>query len=158
MSQLPRHVHTIFCDDVRLEAGNKQTLVGTYGPSMTVESFPMTVPQLCVLVRVTTAADMPFKSLEINVSQNSKTLANFSVPSEQLDIQLKSVVPYFGEEGVDDEKSYIAIGAAFHFVPFQITEPGLIKVFVSADGVTLPAQGLKIAGPPLKLEPKVTEK
>jgi hypothetical protein len=147
MNNVPRHAHVIFCDDVRLEVGNKQSFIGSYGPELIVESFPVLVPQLCVLVRVTTPLERPLRSLEVSVSQNGKVLGRFVVPQEQLDIQEESVVRYFGERADSDETSCIAIGAAFHFVPFQLTEPDLIRVIVRADGEILPAQGLRIVGP-----------
>ena len=44
--------HAIFCDDIRMEVGNKLTFAGCYFGYMFLNSdFPATIPRLCVAVQ-----------------------------------------------------------------------------------------------------------
>lgn len=40
---------TIFCDDVRPEAGNKLSYMGVYGSDLIVPAYPAVVPRLCCI-------------------------------------------------------------------------------------------------------------
>lgn len=43
---LPKHDFTLIADDIRLEMGNKSSLMGVYGDDIIVASFPAVLPQL----------------------------------------------------------------------------------------------------------------
>ena len=43
----PKVVHTIICDDIREERGNKITFVGAYGPDIFMTKIPFIFPKLC---------------------------------------------------------------------------------------------------------------
>ena len=146
MSDLGRHVQTIFCDDVRQEVGNKNSLMGVYAAEMKFSSLPTIVPQLCVLVQVRTPKDRPIRSLQITVTLGEATLANFIAPPESLPTSAASV-SYFSGLDQDDELGCLSIGAAFHIMGFSVAIPGAVRVHVIADGEKLVAQGLHITGP-----------
>ena len=44
--------YSIFCDDIRLEVGNKTSLIGIYSGVLGFEGseFPITIPKLCIVV------------------------------------------------------------------------------------------------------------
>jgi hypothetical protein len=43
----------IFCDDIRMEVGNKLTFVGSYlGDMLVTQSFPVIIPKLCLAARI----------------------------------------------------------------------------------------------------------
>jgi len=43
----PKIKHTIICDDIRQEIGNKLTFIGIYGPQILVTKIPYVFPKLC---------------------------------------------------------------------------------------------------------------
>ncbi len=49
----PKVEYILMCDDIRAEAGNKNTYVGVYGDQILVRAFPHVFPKLCFAVTVT---------------------------------------------------------------------------------------------------------
>ena len=46
----PKIKHTIICDDIRQEIGNKHTFIGIYGPNILVTKIPYVFPKLCFVI------------------------------------------------------------------------------------------------------------
>jgi hypothetical protein len=46
-----RHLYTLVCDDVRLEVGNKLSLMGIYYEEIRFSSIPARLPKLCIFQR-----------------------------------------------------------------------------------------------------------
>lgn len=62
----PRVLHHIVCDDIRLELGNKVTLVGCYGNKIFVTpGFPGIMPKLCFFFRIGNVAHKTSYRLEV---------------------------------------------------------------------------------------------
>lgn len=45
---MPREIFSIICDDIRIEQGNKLSLIGTYTDGILVPRIPFTFPKLCL--------------------------------------------------------------------------------------------------------------
>jgi len=52
MSSRPNHLFTVMADDVRLEAYNKVSLVGVYGPDLIFSELPAALSKICFFVRL----------------------------------------------------------------------------------------------------------
>ncbi|MDE2154664.1 MAG: hypothetical protein KGJ32_02045 [Xanthomonadaceae bacterium] len=52
MSMFETHLTTVFCEDVRQEIGGKITLVGVFNGICGINSFPVTLPKIAVMLRV----------------------------------------------------------------------------------------------------------
>src|SRR6266478_7157147 len=50
-------VQVIVCEDVRVDASTRLNLLGVYGPSIEVETFPTILPTLCGVVLVLNPAE-----------------------------------------------------------------------------------------------------
>ena len=61
-----RFVHTIFCDDLRQEVGNKVSFMGCYQGELFVPFVPLLLPKLCVYVTVSTPVERPLRGGQIN--------------------------------------------------------------------------------------------
>lgn len=70
----PRHIEVIYCDDIRLELGNKASLMGIYTGDLLVSAFPVVLPKLCLYVTAVTPIKEPFERLEITVELDGKPL------------------------------------------------------------------------------------
>ena len=46
----PKIKHTIICDDIRQEIGNKLSFIGIYGPTLLVTKIPYVFPKLCFVI------------------------------------------------------------------------------------------------------------
>jgi hypothetical protein len=64
----PRHLEVTYCDDVRMEQGNKLSLMGIYSGDLHV-SGPTVLPKLCIIVKAVTDIQEPFESLVVRVLQ-----------------------------------------------------------------------------------------
>jgi hypothetical protein len=45
-------VDLLICDDIRLEASGRLSLMGVYGPTVEVASFPFLLPSLCAVLLI----------------------------------------------------------------------------------------------------------
>jgi hypothetical protein len=63
---MDRYGYSIFCDDIRNEAGGKLSFVGCYnGVILISEPFPLVLPKLCVHVHMLSPATRPFRSIVV---------------------------------------------------------------------------------------------
>lgn len=62
-----RYVHTIWCDDIRQEVGNKPSFMGVYSDGIVLPSLPVVIPRLCVYSWIATPIEKPFHSLALKV-------------------------------------------------------------------------------------------
>ena len=76
---MTRALHSLFCDDIRQEVGNKLSLMGIYNGSMVVPSFPYELPRLFVCMRATASAGEEFKSLTFVVMVNDESIVEISI-------------------------------------------------------------------------------
>lgn len=81
---VPRHVSTVFSDDLREEVGGKLTVVGVYQSAMLVESFPATIAKLSIWMTAVTPSEKPFKSLIFKIYQDEMELCTASVSEDDL--------------------------------------------------------------------------
>lgn len=80
-----RYVTVQYCDDVRQEVGNKFSLMGCYGESMLVPSFPTLLPRLCAQVRVYTPVNRPLSELVIRVYRGEEVISEITAPIVPVD-------------------------------------------------------------------------
>jgi len=72
---MARELHTVWCDDVRMEAGNKMSLMGVYSSEMLVPSFPFVIDKLCLSCKSSTDIKKPFQRLKIVVTKDKDLVA-----------------------------------------------------------------------------------
>lgn len=119
--------YTVFCDDVRLEAGNKQSFMGIYrGVLLSTDPYPLTLPKLCLVahyfepmtleaadlkVRVYMPgqedADDPAAEIPISPSQLGGQPLLPDVPADRQGRQL--VVPIFFAPVVVEREGYVRV-------------------------------------------------
>jgi hypothetical protein len=111
---MTRLLHAIFCDDVRLEAGNKLSYMGCYTGQMVVASFPTVLPKICVVMTASTPRSKPFKELKFVLFNNDDVVAEQvqSIPSA-IEIPL----------GMEGEEMRLMAAQVIQIFPFQLTAP-----------------------------------
>ena len=62
-----RYVHTVWCDDIRQEIGNKPSFMGVYTAGIVLGQLPTVLPRLGVFTWLSTAIDKPFKKFTLRV-------------------------------------------------------------------------------------------
>lgn len=67
MSTPGRYVHTIWCDDIRQEIGNKPSLMGVFTGGILLPAVPGALSRLGVYTWVVSPIDKPIESLQLQV-------------------------------------------------------------------------------------------
>ncbi|CAM2164874.1 Phosphatidylserine decarboxylase [Paraburkholderia sacchari] len=128
---MKRFAYCHFCDDVRLEVGNKSSLMGVYGGDLQVPSFPFALPKLAVVTFISTPTDEPMSTLIFEVRDGSDVLAQYEVPKHELEAVQKSVSAR--DDSVEPAQA-LALGATAFLSPFSVDRPKVIKAVVICDG------------------------
>ena len=135
-----RFVSVQYCDDVRPELGNKVSLMGCYGPSMLLTSFPAVLPKLCAHVKVYAPTDRPFAKLAIRIFRGDQILMDLKVPPEALANALSAERPL-------DAKWQIA-GSLLTMSPFPVEEPCELRVEIETEDGTISGGTFRIESAP----------
>jgi hypothetical protein len=69
-----RFVHTLWCDDIRQEVGNKPSFMGVFTGGLLLPGVPATLSRLGVYTWIITPADRPFTSLQLSVIRDDGTV------------------------------------------------------------------------------------
>lgn len=138
---MSRYLHAIFCDDVRLEVGNKQSLMGIYSSDLLIHELPVVLPKLCIVVNLVTPLRNPFKKLTVKVFRDDEILIEAPVTGEQLNEPQSSII-----ENGDKENPNRRIGINFNFVlsPFVIEKECTLRVRADTESGELKGSGLKV--------------
>ncbi len=81
---IARHVEILFCDDIRHEINGKLSYIGVYSGTLFVPVFPVTLPKLCISVKIVTPANEPLRSLTLRVLKDDEILQEIVFDKEQL--------------------------------------------------------------------------
>lgn len=136
-----RYVHAIFCDDIRQEAGAKQTLVGIYRDQLQLPAMPLVLPRLCVVVDVVTPVTQPFEQLLIQATLGEQQIARAELAAGDLK-SLRETAARLRESSGPEAR--ITFSANFVFSPLQIDQTTLLGVRVDTGAEELRANALRI--------------
>lgn len=140
---IARSISGEFCDDIRTELGGKISYMGCYRNFMDVPSFPITLPKLCIHVRLITPIDDPFKAVKFVVLRDEEEIAVGEMPE----------AAFAAMERLDDEPTMQQIFADFIFSPLNLEGPCTLRVRAHTDTGEIRGLGIAIRdgqGPPLE--------
>ncbi|BBI99197.1 hypothetical protein FGKAn22_08900 [Ferrigenium kumadai] len=138
---MDRYLHTIYCDDIRLEVGNKQSLMGLYASDLFVHEFPATLPKLCIVVILVTPIDNPLRKLTVKVTKDGESLIEAPMTEEQLN-QPQSEIIENGDKGNPDRR--IAMNLTFMLTPFSVEKECVLRVLAETESGELRGNALRI--------------
>jgi hypothetical protein len=138
-----RFVHSVFCDDIRQEVGNKLSYMGCYVGQMFVLSFPLTLPKLCVAMYAVTYASNPFKLLKFRLLKNEETIAEAEMNVTDIAMSPRPI-PFAGDE------LRMMFTQAFQFPAFQLSEPCVLRVRAITEEGDIKGGGLFIDLAPIQ--------
>jgi hypothetical protein len=138
---ISRHVETLFCDDIRHELGGKLSFIGVYSGGLYVPDFPVTLPKLCLSVKIITPADEPLRSLSLRVLKDEEVLQEIALNEEQLGAASDSA-----EDMTEEQKKERVQMAQFVLVfsPIQLDGPCTLRVRAQTEEGELRGVGLKV--------------
>ncbi len=129
-----RFGHSIFCDNIRNEAGGKLSFIGCYnGVIFVPPQFPLSLPKFCVHVHIFSPATKPYDSIVVRCYSpgDDRPIAEEPIEPPQKDEQTELTAHL---EADSSAPLYIVAGASLIFEPLQINRPGLIRVRAVVDG------------------------
>ncbi len=137
------YLETIFCDDVRQETSGKRTLVGVYGHTLLVESFPITLPKLCLVMRLVIPANTDFERISFEIIKGDESILTAEIPPEVVE-QVKTKESADVIEDLKGEKVFL-FPSQVVLSPIVFEEAVPLKVRVTLDDSELKGIGLQVA-------------
>lgn len=134
---MTRHVETLFCDDIRHEIGGKLSYIGVYSGGLFVPAFPVTLPKLCLSVRIVTPANEPLRTLILRVLKDEENLQELTLDEDQL------AAASDADEDATEERIQMT-QFMLVFSPIQFDEPCTLKVRVQTETGELRGMALKV--------------
>ena len=117
----------IFCDDVRQEVGNKNSLMGIYNGLIVFaheQQFPVAMPKFAISIYVICDADKKPDSIAVRVLLPPNRTEVFSTT-----IQARDDLIYKG----DDDAKKLILNAVIPFFGLTFPSPGYLEVMVKTD-------------------------
>jgi hypothetical protein len=120
------YLHSIYCDDIRMEVGDKLTLVGIYTGDLVVKGdLPSVLPKLCIQLTYTQPRELAAKEkLTFSVLKGDKTIAELAIPASELEAQRRALSP---------SATHLAVNVSIILSPFEIDEECSLKPRVQID-------------------------
>lgn len=129
------YLHVQYCDDVRVEVGNKLTIVGMYTGQLNTPQAPVMLPKLCVLCTFAVPKQQNIKELKFRVFRDGEALL------EHVNEEFPDLPPHVMD---DESATRREFHAAFTFTPFPIEGPSILRVEAVTDIGIFPGPRLRI--------------
>jgi hypothetical protein len=133
----PRFAHALFCDDIRLEVGNKVTLVGIYQGDMFLNEMPAFVPRMGVAFYVSTPIGEPISKFGFRISRGDDVIVEAS-PADTSELPRQE--PLDGHDAVTRR----TIAFSVPLPPMTFAEPCTLRAVVNIDGIETVAAKLRV--------------
>lgn len=148
-----RRIEVVYCDDIRTEVGNKNSLMGVYQGNLFIDAMPVILPKLCAWVNVVTPRATPFQCLRIRVLLDDVPLLDTGDvidPDNSLPLpETEDVAP--GDEGAPQ---LLAANFIIALTPFQIERQSALVVVAETEQGELKSRRLRIRlAPPSSDQP-----
>lgn len=139
---IERHVQTIFCDDIRHEINFKQSYIGVYAGKLLIPDFPITLPKLCLDVKIFSPLEKPIESLTLRVHKNDEIFQEIVIEKDQLiaATQLPDEITE-GDEPYDTQILMMQLV----FSPIKFEKACYMKVIALTESGEVKGSGLRIA-------------
>ena len=143
---MSKHLHSVFCDDIRLEAGNKLSYMGVYNGTMVVPAFPYDMPRLSVVTRVVFDQEEPLSSsFRMVLLLNDQEIGVLEAPAEESSPPFRPLPEINGATDIRQQRSAQVI---FTLPPLRIEAPSILRTRAIFANETLRGGGLMIITQP----------
>jgi len=136
-----------------MRGGEKLSFIGVYSGELLVPEFPVTLPKLCLFVKILTPAEKPFRSLDLRVLKDAETIQEITLGEEQL-----TPVSDLAEDMTEEQRKIGALAnqVTATFSPMRFDGPCTLSVRVRTDDGELHGGALKVAQtrPPVDVVPE----
>jgi len=107
----PKLLSFILCDDIRLEVGEKKTLIGIYSDIIYVPTIPYTMPKLGFLIRLIELDHdkkykVAFKIMNIKTEENILKIEDSDINISKTESSVSDIVYIFSPVILNSEGSF----------------------------------------------------
>ena len=125
---MDRYGYSIFCDDIRSEAGGKLSFIGCYNGVIFISGqFPLVLPKLCVHTHIFSPARQPFSSIVFRCYRpgDERPFSEEAVETPRRSEQSDLVANLKTET---DAPLFIVAATSLIFKPLELRSAGLLRV------------------------------
>lgn len=108
------YLHTLWCDDIRMEIGNKPSFMGAFTGGMLIPSLPTTLHKLGVHSSIAIPPDQQIKTLSLEVVRDDGEVVAAMSPGPE--------VPLTGPEKVREDSTRRGMTVTLVIAPLPIPE------------------------------------
>lgn len=141
---MARTLQTIWCDDIRMEVGNKMSLMGIYSAELLVPTFPFVLQKLCLSCKISADIKKPFKQLKIVVSKNDEVVAEIDMTESVLQQSAESNHKSAESNHIKDNAKFIAVQSFFVLGQMTIDKPVTFRAKAISDTDVIKGHGLRV--------------
>lgn len=121
------YVHTIWCDDIRMEVGNKPSFMGVYTGALVVQELPAQLQKLSLWTLISVPMEEPLLPLSMRLVRNENEIIVEMPEAVSTDVELPPLV---------DGRTRRMMSFALNLAPFVIAQDTkYLRVVVRAAGV-----------------------
>jgi hypothetical protein len=113
---------TTFCDDIRLELGNKHSLMGCYGSGIMLDAAPTVIPRLCAKVTIYIPRGTEFSNVALKVQFNNDLIAQMAATPENIESAKRECV-----------SDYVLIMFLVTLSPLAVSDVGALRLYADVD-------------------------
>lgn len=124
---LPRSVISFFCDDIREEKNDMDTLIGIYPNNVNVPHFPFSFPKLGIYTRIHFDVEDSPGDIKIKASRPKEEDIPLTIMTEESFSESQQQTKEEGLPVMGLISKAVAVG-------FTIKEPGQLKIIVTIQG------------------------
>ncbi len=125
---MDRYGYSIFCDDIRNEAGGKLSFIGCYNGVIFISGqFPLVLPKLCVHTHVFSPASKPFNSIVVRcyLPGDDTPFSEEAIETPRRSEQSELVANL---KTNTDAPLFIVAATSLVFTPLELKSAGLLRV------------------------------
>jgi hypothetical protein len=125
---MDRYGYSIFCDDIRNEAGGKLSFIGCYNGVIFISGqFPLVLPKLCVHTHIFSPASQPFSSIVVRcyLPGDDKPFSEEAIETPKRSEQSELVANL---KTNTDAPLFIVAATSLIFTSLELQSSGLMRV------------------------------
>jgi hypothetical protein len=125
---MDRYGYSIFCDDIRNEAGGKLSFIGCYNGIIFISGrFPLVLPKLCVHTHMFSPASRPFNSIVVRcyLPGDDRPFSEETIETPRRSEQSELVANLKTDTNAP---LFIVAATSLIFTPLELRSAGLLRV------------------------------
>ena len=126
------YITTIWCDDIRMELGGKQSFMGVYADVIFVPKFPITLPKLCVFLKIVFPKESSAGGVSVKITNKETVL---------IDVEMNNL------PRIEEQESEMVVGSSITLNNVEFTEKTELQVILTSADKQILSQPFQVLEP-----------